>query len=77
MSITPEYMGGLVDATIAQIHELSTRLNELAKKDNQLRSARGDGKFSEVTLAKIDYLLKVPLENQIRDPSAQQAKDGA
>lgn len=58
-------MTELVDATIDQIHDLSERLSALVAKDNALRAAGAEGKFSPATLSKIYNLLAVPLKDQI------------
>lgn len=59
-----EYMGALVDASIAQIHDLSSRLSALVEKDNEIRAAGAPGKFSHRTLSKVYNLLSVPLKDQ-------------
>ena len=58
-------ISALVDATIDQIHDLSARLSALVAKDNELRTAGSEGKFSPATLAKVYSLLAVPLRDQI------------
>lgn len=58
-------MPAIVNATIDQIHDLSARLSALVAKDNELRAAGAEGKFSPEMLSKVYNLLAVPLKDQI------------
>lgn len=65
MRMQTEDYTALVNATIAQIHDLSSKLSALVVKDNELRAAGGEGKFGPRNLANINTLLSVPLKDQI------------
>lgn len=77
MTATPEYMEALVDATIDQIHDLSERLSDLVAKDNALRAAGEDGKFSPKTLSKVYSLLAAPLRDQLHRNGTPKNEGGA
>jgi hypothetical protein len=65
MRMQPEDYTAIVDATIAQIHDLASRLSAIIAKDNKMRAAGSAGKLGPRNLTNINSLLSIPLKEQI------------
>jgi hypothetical protein len=65
MSMQSEDYTAIVDATIAQIHDLASRLSAILVKDNKMRAAGSVGKLGRQNLKNINSLLSIPLKDQI------------